>query len=167
MAVVFGGLVILLFAGAAKGCDVPSYNPNDQPKHQPEATGPAMTQGPNELIECTVARVPGDHPNLDTKRYVTFYGCAERKYCPLTLEFFVRDLTTGETVTHDEPASGPEVNYILGYDAGHDVEINVKLKPAKPGSKQGFVYATDGPANKKLQAIDGGWTAQFDFKTAR
>jgi hypothetical protein len=57
---------------------------------------------------------------------------------------------------------------VIGYDAGHEVLINAELKPAKPGSKQGFLYLSDGPANKKVVAIEGGWRAQVvQFKTAR
>jgi hypothetical protein len=162
------GLSILGAAIAQSPCDAPNYNPNDQAKHTPDpvATG-TLAGGHNEPIECTVARVPSDKPNLDKKRYVTIYGCAERKYGPLDLSIFVRDNTSGEVGSHDEPSAGPEVQYVIGYDAGHKVEINAELKPARPGSKQGFLYMSDGPANKKVQAIEGGWKAQITFKTAR
>lgn len=163
-AVVFGGIVILLFAGAAKGCDAPSWNPNDQPRDTsaPTPKGSVNVGSTGQVIFCSPTRVPPDKPDLDGKRYITFYGCVEGKYAPIELNIYVSDETTGEKGNHDEPAAGNEVQYVIGYDSGHQVRYNAELKPTRPGSQQGFLYISDGKGSRHTYPINGGWKATSD-----
>lgn len=118
---------------------------------------------------CPADRVPKDKENIQQKRYVVIYGCAEESKGPLDLSIFVRDRTLGETGEHHEISAGGEIEYVIGYDSGHQVEITVEFKPTDYGSKTGFLYISDGPGNRKFYYINKGWKAQTDpfFRTAR
>lgn len=158
-------IVPLTFAlmGAEGGCE----------KREDGPTASATTEGPSkekkDKESCPSDRVPADKPNIEGKRYVTIYGCAEESMGPLDLGIFVRDVTTGETGDHHEISAGGEVQYVIGYDNGHHVEITVEFKPTGKGSKVGFLYISDGPANRKFYYINKGWRAQTDpiFRVAR
>jgi hypothetical protein len=158
-AVVFGGIVILLFAGAAK-CDKTNSGEETQPASTASVSVNIGSTG--QAIFCSPTRVPPDKPDLDGKRYITFYGCVEGKYAPIELNIFVSDETTGEKGSKNEPAAGNEVQYVIGYDTGHQVRYNAELKPTRPGSQQGFLYISDGKGSRHTYPINGGWKATSD-----
>jgi hypothetical protein len=134
-----------------------------------ECEKPPPSKEKTEATPCPSDRVPKDKPNIQGKRYVVIYGCAEESMGPLDLSIFVRDTVTGETGSHHEISAGGEIQYVIGYDQGHRTELTVEFKPVNKGSKKGFLYISDGPGNRKFYFISGGWRAQTDpiFTTAR
>jgi hypothetical protein len=127
---------------------------------------PAKTTA-GKPLECDPSEVPPDKPNLGGKRYVTIYGCVEEGFEPIELLTSARDNTTGEYGEHNEPSASRKVQYVIGYDSDHHVTLHVELKPSRPGSRLGFLYISDGPANRKTLLIDGAWRALTDFTVAR
>ena len=117
--------------------------------------------------QCDPNEVPPDKPNLDQKRYVTIYGCVEDGFQPIELFTGARDKTTGEYGEHNEPSANTKVHYVVGYDSGHKVVLDISFKPSKTGSQQGMLYISDGPANRKTLYISGSWKIKTSFNTAR
>lgn len=145
------------------GCDAMKHDPlADQERETPNTVQSSGVAKP-----CDPDEVPKDKPNLEQKRYVTIYGCVEDGFQPIELFVGARDITTGEYGEHNEPAAGTKVGYVVGYDSGHKVTLDITFKPSRPGSQQGLLYISDGPANRKTLYISGSWRVKTSFTVGR
>lgn len=145
------------------GCDGMKEDPlADQQRETPKTVASSKAAKP-----CDPDAVPPDKPNLGAKRYVTIYGCVEDGFQPIELFTGARDQTTGEYGEHTEPSANTKVHYVVGYDKGHKVILDVKLQPSKTGSQHGMLYISDGPLNRKTLYISGSWRIKTSFTVAR
>ena len=163
-ALIAGVLTLGLLAGAddCKGGDgvgtQPGHDPQPDKRKTVEATG-----------ECKPMVDPAVPPNLQKKRYITVWTCLEEEYGPYTVYYHASDGMTGKTLasTEEQVIGNRPFNRIIGYDSGQKVTLTVDLRPARAGSKNGYIIARDGPANTQSMVIDGAWTAKVQINAAR
>jgi hypothetical protein len=154
----------LLGAGECKG-DGNSGDPKD-PNYNKEVTKAAPASPGAECANFPDAAVP---PNLQQKRYITIWTCLETAYGPYTVYYHATDIN-GNTLASTEEAVvevAKPFNRIIGYDTGQKVSISIQIRPARPGAKNGYIYAKDGPANIKSGRIDGAFQIRIDINAAR
>lgn len=158
------GVLAAFILAPTLACLEPDMPTKDDPMPAPvEKSAASKAQKSN----CDRDRVPPDKPNLGKKRYVTIYGCVDEGFAPITLITSARDVTTGEFGEHEEPSGNTSVQYVVGYDSGHQIQMHVELKAVKPGSKNGFLYISDGPGNRIYIGIGEGYRAYTDFQPSR
>lgn len=145
----------------------PGHDP--QPNKANTATAVNPTNESARKSECATMVDPAVPPNLGQKRYITVWTCLETAYGPYTVTYHASDAagnTLASTEEHVVDAAKP-FNRIIGYDTGQKITLSIQIRPARPGSKLGYIIAKDGPANVKKGRIDGGFTIRIEINSAR
>lgn len=166
IAALFAGVLVATSLGAAdcKNQDGLGSQPGHDPQPNKQKTTAASTAPCKPMVD------PAVPPNLDKKRYITIWTCLEPEFGPYTVTYHAADGITGKTLAatdEDVVDVARPFNRIIGYDSGQKVTITVDVRPARAGSKNGYIIARDGVANTKKVTIDGGWTAKLQINASR
>ena len=132
-----------------------------------DPTGPHDNDAP--LTQPTKRDTNPNEPNLQKPVFVVHISAnVENDYAPYTVSIHARNLAHREQVEDIGPVTVPSGPWktTLDYNGGERVEIEVEVKPSRPGSQRGFCLVVDG-LKRSEKFISGGWRAYCTLTTTR